>query len=257
MLACLLAGIGAVLAYHYTPPLTSFLGSKRSSTEEVDSNRLPVEHHPLGVHSDEDLKELEMSPNRGRSLGHGRRQRLSPPPPPAPSYPLQADPDCARAVDLSFVLDGSGSMLGKEGLLTNFVRSLAGQMTYGPPADTQVSVVMFSSDAVTITQPEMATTFAEVAAALPSYRTVEFTNIGAGLEMAKDIWDRAEAAGTYNGNQKVIVLISDGEQSPQFNGGPAGAVRTADAIKASGITIFAVGFGLVSSDTLRQLASSP
>ena len=198
-----------------------------------------------------------MSPNRGRSLGHGRRQRLSPPPPPAPSYPLQADPDCARAVDLSFVLDGSGSMLGKEGLLTNFVRSLAGQMTYGPPADTQVSVVMFSSDAVTITQPEMATTFAEVAAALPAYRTVEFTNIGAGLEMAKDIWDRAEAAGTYNGNQKVIVLISDGEQSPQFNGGPAGAVRTADAIKASGITIFAVGFGLVSSDTLRQLASSP
>ena len=147
-------------------------------------------------------------------------------------------------------------MTGLESNLVSFVENLASQMTYGAPANTQSSVVMFSYSSYVLSYPELGTTFQDVRTALQGYYPDGLTNIGMGLQEAKDIWDRAEAAGTYNGNQKVIVLISDGEQSPTY-GGPASALQKAEEIKASGITIFAVGFGLVSSDTLRQIASSP
>ena len=76
--------------------------------------------------------------------------------------------------------------------------------------------------------------------------------------MSHDIWTRADAgdtsAGIVSGNPRVLVLLSDGENSPQYGSAPA-AIQAAIPVKAAGITIFAVGFGGVSIATLQSIAS--
>ena len=55
---------------------------------------------------------------------------------------------------------------------------------------------------------------------------------------------------------KIVLLLSDGEQSEEY-GGQAAAAAGADAAKAESVTIFAWGFGEVSQSTLEVLASDP
>ena len=166
---------------------------------------------------------------------------------------------CPVPVDVSFVMDGSSSMIYDVFNARSFVQTLASQLDF--EAGAQSSVVRFSNFATTLTaNPQLSTSGTAVHNAVNNYFAMGYTNIGSGLQMAMDIWSRAEAgdtsAGIITGNPKVIVLLSDGENTAQY-GGQAGALRVADQVKASGVTIFAVGFSSVSQETLRLLASTP
>ena len=76
------------------------------------------------------------------------------------------------------------------------------------------------------------------------------TNIGAGLTKG-----RAMLQGSSSGLPRVIVLLSDGEQSANY-GGSSTAITTATSVKSAGISIFAIGFGTVATATLTAIASS-
>ena len=196
--------------------------------------------------------------NDRRRLGHsgsGFPPRASPPPSPA----LPPIRQCGVPVDVSFVMDGSGSMAYDVYRARDFVRTLSAQLNYAGGA--QSSVVMFSYNARTLTDsPQLANTLSAIEPAVQQFFARGYTNIGSGLQEAVNVWRRAESgvpgAGRYSGNPKVIVLLSDGENTEQY-GGHAGALRVADEVKASGVTIFAVGFSAVSQETLRALASTP
>ena len=55
---------------------------------------------------------------------------------------------------------------------------------------------------------------------------------------------------------RVILLLTDGEQTDDFGGSEA-AIATADEVKAKGNELFAVGFGTAELSTLEAMASLP
>ena len=77
------------------------------------------------------------------------------------------------------------------------------------------------------------------------------TWISGGLESAADILVGARADA-----MRVILLLTDGEQTDDFGGSEA-AIATADEVKAKGNELFAVGFGTAELSTLEAMASLP
>ena len=79
------------------------------------------------------------------------------------------------------------------------------------------------------------------------------TCISCAFEKASDEFDRV---GQRPGASRVIVLLSDGEQTSQL-GGFDTALQAADAVKATGVEVFAAGFGTAKLESLQQIASTP
>ena len=56
------------------------------------------------------------------------------------------------------------------------------------------------------------------------------------------------------GAPRVILLLTDGEQSPEY-GGPQAAIGAANEVKSAGAELFAVGFGSAQLSTLEAMAT--
>ena len=83
------------------------------------------------------------------------------------------------------------------------------------------------------------------------------TSISSGFEGAGQLFADDDRVGST----KIVLLISDGEQSDEF-AAPGKtpsetAIDAAELVKGSGVTVFAWGIGKVSLETLKKIASDP
>lgn len=154
------------------------------------------------------------------------------------------------------VLDASGSMRGQK---ARDVETATGQLVdeLARPANKDafdICVVRYDTNTDTIVPTKKAT---EAVADIASFKLCKgrggATNITAGLEEA----ERAIASSAPSPDGKevepILLLFSDGGH----NSGPS-PEPVADRLKASGITIVAVAYGIDADDNLlRRLASSP
>ena len=133
--------------------------------------------------------------------------RCPPPPPPAPPHA----PSCEAALDLALVLDASGSLLGYQEQVAVFARDLLLQVRIAP-AQMHGALVAFSDAAETL-----ATLTANASALLGAVAAVPWpaglTSISSGLRAATAILNASVRA-----VPRVMLLVSDGEQSAKFGG---------------------------------------
>ena len=144
-----------------------------------------------------------------------------------------------------------GSMEGPGGLKA-FATFLVDNYALGPNAS-RFSVVSFQS--VATTRVGWSTNQVDINAAIDQMEANGMTSISAGFEAAGLLFANGSPGAT-----KVVLLFSDGEQSDQFAAPGKTASQTAvDAaglVKASGVTVFAWGFGNgVSLTTLGMIAT--
>ena len=202
------------------------------------------------------------------------------PPPPSPPSPLPSPPvppsppppasppkvPCAHPIDFVLVLDESASMgdatmsafSGPIGELKVFAKNLVNHYYLGLDA-VRFSVVSFQS--VATTRVTWSVVQREIDHAIDMLAPSGLTTISGGFEAAGVLFDSARADAS-----KVLLLFSDGEQSTDKAPGKTyleTAVDAAAAVKATGVRVFAWGFGSaewlqsVTLATLQALATDP
>ena len=178
------------------------------------------------------------------------------PPPPSPK------PTCAYQIDFALVLDESGSMKkprpegsmeGPDGLKA-LAKQLVNQYSLGMDA-ARFSVVSFAETATTRVPWSYNAT--AINAGIDQMSADGKTSISNGFEGAGQLFADDDRVGAT----KIVLLISDGEQSDEF-AAPGKtpsetAIDAAGLVKGSGVTVFAWGIGKVSLETLKKIASDP
>jgi streptogramin lyase len=183
----------------------------------------------------------------------------TPGPTPGPVYlPLLLREDCPKVVehaDVALILDASTSMLdatvtgqSKLDAARNAIRDFLGIIAM--PGD-RAALVSYN-DRAYLLQP-MTGDPSAVSRALDRATVALHTRTDLALHMAADELGRSR--GERPENKSVIILLTDGLPNPV---GPDEVLRVADAVKASGITIYTIGLGKdVNADLLRAVASWP
>ena len=182
------------------------------------------------------------------------------PPPPSPPPPPPPKPPCAHPIDFILVLDESGSMKkplpdgsmeGPSGMKA-FAKQLVNQYALGTDA-ARFSLVSFATDATT--RVAWSTNDVVINAGIDQMVADGRTSISDGFEAAGQL-----LAGGREGATKVVLLLSDGEQTVDAAPGKTPeqtAIDAATLVKGSGATVFAWGFGKASLPTLKQIATDP
>lgn len=158
-------------------------------------------------------------------------------------------------MDIVLVLDQSGSMADdfsngtRQSAMIAAVNSFIGEVAnkYSTDADHRMAIVTFGYDAAklvgwTAVDPAGATELTRSISNLPP-KPEGATNVGAGMQMAKNLMNDA-----YTGNntdrQKTVIVFTDGVPTTkqEFNTTVAdAAIDAAKSMKNSGVTIYTVG----------------
>jgi len=153
-------------------------------------------------------------------------------------------------LDLCFIIDSSGSIGATNWQVAlKFVNDAVGGLTIGP-ANTEVAMVVFSTDVTVQFHLNTYTTKSDIQAAVSStaYKS-GLTNLNGALVQTSNeflSYHRQDAA-------KVAVIVTDGED----NIDQGFTLGNAQALKNSGVTIVTVGVGSVTDVTrLKQIATS-
>ena len=185
----------------------------------------------------------------------------SPPPPEfdAPPSPPPPKPPCATPIDFVLLLDESGSMKnimeGPEGLKA-FAKQLVSQYFLGVNA-ARFSVVSFAETAKT--RVRWSDDEGVINAGIEAMSADGKTSISGGFEVARELFDD-DGNGTRTDAAKIVLFVSDGEQSELFAAldrtPHETALDAATLVKDLPATVFAWGFGnKVSKRTLEQIAT--
>jgi len=154
---------------------------------------------------------------------------------------------CTAKIDVVLALDESYSMKYSMERFKGVATQIIDEFALGP-GGVRMAVVGFDTDA--ILHESWSYHAYEIKAGIDKLQHGGATSISSSIEMAVDEFSTSRA-----GAGKVIILISDGEQTTA--GGPPAAVAAANQAKASGIVIYAWGFGHVTEETLKKIASDP
>jgi uncharacterized protein YegL len=151
------------------------------------------------------------------------------------------------------VIDCSGSMRAWMDQVKQFAREMALSFQLGGGTNgTQVGVVRFADSATVLS--DLTGNEGNATEAINALQDdLGSTNISDGLRAAQRL---LEGNGVRAGVPRVVMVLTDGKQSDSF-GGDAHAIATSDSLKASGITVFAIGFGVALEATINALASEP
>ena len=146
-----------------------------------------------------------------------------------------------------------GSMEGPGGLKA-FAKQLVSQYALGLDA-ARFSVVSFATDATT--RVPWSTNDVDINAGIDQMEANGKTSISGGFEAAGQLFANTRPEAT-----KVVLLLSDGEQSDELAADGKTALQTvvdaAGLVKGSGVTVFAWGFGeKVALTTLTHIATDP
>ena len=185
----------------------------------------------------------------------------SPPPPEfdAPPSPPPPKPPCATPIDFVLLLDESGSMKnimeGPEGLKA-FAKQLVSQYFLGVNA-ARFSVVSFAETAKT--RVRWSDDEGVINAGIEAMSADGKTSISGGFEVARELF-ADDGNGTRTDAAKIVLFVSDGEQSELFAAldrtPHETALDAAALVKDLPATVFAWGFGnKVSKRTLEQIAT--
>ncbi|EOD41309.1 hypothetical protein EMIHUDRAFT_199619 [Emiliania huxleyi CCMP1516] len=195
---------------------------------------------------------------------------------------------CRLVGDLVIILDASGSIKNSRGDVATFAQKVVDSLDVAETV-ANVGLVQFASDTTKLS--DLTFNAGALADAIEVYRTGDegWTFISNGLLMGEQLLDTGRSSVT-----KVMLLLTDGEQTCSrnpgcvanddscyenwdFNNSPLGdykagnlcgsdtgpyqkseAIRQAELIKAQDpdLTLFAVGFGGVSNETLEAIATS-
>jgi len=163
-------------------------------------------------------------------------------PPPAPLGP------CGSEMELVVVLDRSGSITWEHANMIAFARAVVHDFQIGP-SGARASIIQFNHDAQVLT--ELTSDASVVDAAISAIGSANgMTSISDGLGAATVVLEAARP-----NVQKTVLLLTDGEQT--VDGGANAAISTAAQLRASGATLFALGFAGATSATLEAMASTP
>ena len=162
----------------------------------------------------------------------------------------------AVPMDIVLVLDQSGSMKENFGsgtrqsamkeAVNSFIGEVAKKCREG--ADHRIAIVTFGSDAETL--KDWTAVNSTGAAALTSEindlpkEPEGATNVGAGMQMAKNLMDSDAFTGGNTDRQKTVIVFTDGvpTTSSDFDTGVANnAISAAKAMKDDDVTIYTVG----------------
>jgi len=175
---------------------------------------------------------------------------LPPAPSPLPPAPPSAPPPCESQVDLTLVIDNSGSVGAQRPNVIDFARKVVAQFEMGSNA-AQIAYVEFETTVVT--HVALTPSLSTILTALDNAPAIgSGTFLSGGIAQGQAV---VTGTGARSGVPKVIVLMSDGVQT--VGGDDNTAIAAATNAKNAGIKIIAVGFGSVSLVTLNALASSP
>jgi len=181
--------------------------------------------------------------------------QASPPSPPMYSPPPPPKPHCP--IDFALLIDESGSMKkpkpdgsmeGPNGAKA-FAKRLIREFQLGEDL-ARFAVVSFSG--VATTRVSWSSDLAVIDTGIDAMSADGKTSISAGFGAVHQLFTNDARVGA----SKVVLLLSDGEQSPQF-GTSQTAVDSANLVKNDGATVFAWGFAKVKGTTLSQIASDP
>jgi hypothetical protein len=158
---------------------------------------------------------------------------------------------CETPLDLMLVIDGSGSIFASDfNRVKDFSNGLADSFAIGESA-ARIGVVQFSGEGQGRIESGLSGNAAAVHGAIDGMIQIEgYTDIQEGLALGQG----EIAANGRAGVPHVIILLTDGQQE----GAPGDPVAEAEAARAAGTQIYAVGVGGgPNTDQLNAIASDP
>jgi collagen type VI alpha len=169
---------------------------------------------------------------------------------PAPYSGLVCDRRCPAQLDVTFVLDLSGSL--EE--VYNIVIQVAKQAIYGLPiGQTRVAVITFADNPSISFDLATYTTPAQIRNALAFSQAGGVTNTQAAINLAYNTGFTAPR-GDRPGVKNVMVVVTDGNSNVQQQN----TVPEANNARQRGIEVFAVGIGPeVNPTEISAIASAP
>ena len=161
-----------------------------------------------------------------------------------------------KPMDIVLVLDQSGSMADdfgngtRQSAMKAAVNSFIGEVAdkYSPNADHRMAIVTFGTNAIilegwtSVDEDGEAALTGEISGLTDSPSGA--TNVGAGMQMAKNLMDSDAYTGGNTDRLKTVIVFTDGVPTKQsdFNTEVANtAISAAKAMKASDVTIYTVG----------------
>lgn len=159
-------------------------------------------------------------------------------------------------MDIVLVLDQSGSMADdfgngtRQSAMKAAVNSFIGEVAdkYSPNADHRMAIVTFGTNArilagwTSVDEDGEAALTGEISGLTDSPSGA--TNVGAGMQMAKNLMDSDAYTGGNTDRQKTVIVFTDGvpTTSSDFDTTVANiAISAAKDMKGSGVTIYTVG----------------
>lgn len=159
-------------------------------------------------------------------------------------------------MDIVLVLDQSGSMADdfgngtRQSAMKAAVNSFIGEVAdkYSPNADHRMAIVTFGTNArilagwTSVDEDGEAALTGEISGLTDSPSGA--TNVGAGMQMAKNLMDSDAYTGGNTDRQKTVIVFTDGvpTTSSYFDTTVANiAILAAKVMKGSGVTIYTVG----------------
>lgn len=143
-------------------------------------------------------------------------------------------------VDLGFILDSSGSLRNDYQREKDFLKEIAGSFGISDTGS-RAGVVTFSFDSelsIRLNDYFDQLSFNSAVDAIPLMGSI--TRIDRALRLAqRELF--LEPNGARAGVEKVLVLLTDGSQTPDADAEDPGTIS--DEIRASGITVIVVGIG--------------
>eukprot|EP00964_Phaeocystis_antarctica_P064528 scaffold38828_cov45-Phaeocystis_antarctica.AAC.1 len=148
-----------------------------------------------------------------------------------------------------------GSLNGPNGVKT-LAKELVDMFSLGADA-ARFSVVSFARDATT--RVPWSYDPAEINAGIEKMKTSKRTSISDGFDLARELF-ADDGGGTRTNAAKIVLFISDGEQSVDAAPGKTlrqTAIDAAQLVKDLPAAVFAWGIGGANLTTLEEIATSP